>query len=90
MSAYDDDNEIYIDWGDLEVECVCGSRWWHFVWIDGKEAQFTIDDNGMPMIPKGHPRCAECGIDYPVVGTKGEDEDWEIFMSEDLTDDGEE
>lgn len=77
----DDEEEEYTD-----VTCVCGSDEFYFVGYDNTIPIFTIDSDGLPLETNGHPRCAVCDLDYPIVGLDVESELPVVLMSDDLID----
>jgi len=75
----DDDETCFMAIG----KCACGSEWFTYE-VNGGIPVFTIDDMGMPIEANGHPRCVECGMDYPVVYEDPCSDEITIFFSDDI------
>ena len=74
------DDEFYYA---QQVECACGSPWFVYYAPEGFFPVFGIDETGQPVEALGHPVCADCGMDWPIVIESGEDE-VHVFTSCDL------
>lgn len=66
------------------VRCVCGSEWFWFTSAKGNGSYFQIDQDGNPVDWTGHPRCAVCQMDYPLLVFDPDTGDPSVWVSEDL------
>ena len=83
--AWYDDEDIYT----VQVECPCGSDLFYYVGPEQGVPLFTIDDLGQPLDAIGHPICAKCGMDWPLLVEDPETGEWIVLDSGDLVYDDE-